>query len=191
MKQILALFTVVMLNLNVMASENPYLINVNIDTKVMELDLSKIVGKTANVTINNMKGEEIFSEFITVKSKSRLYNLKNLSVGTYTVIVEDENQVTYQKVYVSKNSLLADGQVEEITRPMVTQRNQKWIVSSTNNSYPSNVTIVDNEGNVIYTEKSKLYAPVKSYNVSKLKSGEYRLDYTVKNKTFSQNITLK
>ncbi len=191
MKQILALFTVVMLNLNVMASESPYLINVNIDTKVMELDLSKIVGKTVNVTINNMKGDEIFSEVITVKSKSRLYNLKNLTTGTYTVIVDDENQVTYQKVYVSKNSLLADGQVEEITKPVVTQKNQKWIVSSTNTTFPSNVTIVDDEGNVIYAEKSKLYAPVKAYNVSKLKAGEYRLDYTVKNKTFSQDITIK
>lgn len=191
MKQILALLTVVMLNLNVMASENPYLINVNIDTKVMELDLSKIVGRTVHVTINNMKGDEIFSEEITVKSKTRLYNLKNLNTGTYTVIVEDDNQVTYQKVYVSKNSLLADGQVEEFTKPIVTQKDQKWIVSTTNVTYPSNVAIYDNEGNTIYSEKNKLYAAVKAFNVSKLKAGEYRFDYSVRNKTFSQNITIK
>jgi hypothetical protein len=192
MKQILSVIaTMVLLNLNAMTSESPYLINVNIDTKVMAVDLSKLVGQTATVTINNIKGDEIFSEAIVVKSKSRLYNLKNLSTGTYTVIVEDENQITYQKIYVSKSSLLADAEVEEIVRPVIHAKENAWIISTSNVKYPSSVTIVDSEGNTVYSEKSKIYPTVKSYNVKKLQKDTYRVDYSVNGKIFSKNVEIK
>ncbi len=192
MKQILVLFAMLMLNLsNVSASESPYLITVNMDTKVMAVDFSKILGKTVNVTINDMKENEVFSELVTVRSKSRLYNLKNLNVGTYTVIVEDENQITYQKVYVSKNSLLADEKVEEINKPSIIQADNKWIVNGINPNFPAVANIYDLDGNKVFSESIANGTKSKAYNVAKLEKGVYTFIFSVNGKSFIQSVTKK
>lgn len=189
MRQILVLFSFLMLSaVNTFASESPYLVNVDIETKIMVVDLSQTTGKDVSVSIVDLNGNTIFSESLNNKAKSRRYNLSKLPTGTYTVIVEDLNKVSYQKVYVSKKSLLADDNIEEITMPTMINNGNKWSVSGLNTKYNGRIIIFDEDGNEIFTENISKAMTSRSFNVEKLNAGLYSVHYVVNGKTFAQSL---
>lgn len=189
MRQILVLLSFLMLSaVHSFASESPYLVNVDIETKIMVVDLSQTSGKDVNVSILDLNGNTIFSESLNNKAKSRRYNLRKLPTGTYTVIVEDLNKVSYQKVYVSKKSLLADDNIEEITMPALLNNGNKWSLSGMSTKYNGRIIIFDEDGNEIFTENISKAMTSRSFNVEKLKAGQYSVHYVVNGKTFTQSL---
>jgi hypothetical protein len=163
-------------------AESPYLIHAE-KNKVMVIDLKKSFGKEVKVTILNMKGDEIFNEEFTANVNIRKYNLSKLGIGTFTVVVDENHRISYQKVYISKNSLLVDNEIEELVKPSFITQDNKWYLKNVNSKYEGLVEIFDFSGNKIFENKTNKIDKV--YNMSKLPIGEYTLMYTVKDKTFS------
>jgi hypothetical protein len=187
MKQIFALALILFTSFSSFATES-YLVNAE-KNKVMVINLKETVGKEISVSIINAEGKEVFTESFNANSSLRKYNLSKLSIGTFTVIVEDAQKITFQKVYISKNNLLVDAAIEVISKPTLSKSDNKWVINGLNATYESALSIYDAKNNTVYSEKFNGEKSQRIYNVTKLQDGDYSIVYTVNNKTFTYSIT--
>jgi hypothetical protein len=184
---LVALFT----SLNVFAVNNSFTYLVNADKdKVMVINLNKAIGSKVEVSILNKEGEIIFNEKFKAKSKLRKYNLRKLNVGTYTVIVEDNNKVAYQKIHLSKNSLLVDNGIDEIYKPVIKTEGNLWTVSGLANQ-PVSIVIEDAYGNLLTSANIASSDVQKKFDVKNLIAGEYKLIYKIADREFVNSIVKK
>jgi hypothetical protein len=184
MKKVLLFLMVAFTSLNAFADAN-YLVNAE-KNKVMVIDLRKTSGKEVNVTIVDANGETIFAEILSSNASFRKYNLSELATGTFTVVVDDKNTVSFQKIYISNYELLVDANIETITKPTVTKRQNKWVVNNTNN-VDGTLLLADSNGEIIYKGAIAAHKLLSLNNV-KLAAGNYTLTYTVNNKTFNYTL---
>lgn len=184
---LVALFT----SLNVFAVNNSFTYLVNADKdKVMVINLNKAIGSKVEVSILNKEGDIVFNEKFKAKSKLRKYNLRKLNVGTYTVIVEDNNKVAYQKIHLSKNSLLVDNGIDEIYKPVIKTEGNLWTVSGLANQ-PVSIVIEDAYGNLLTSANIASSDVQKKFNVKNLIAGEYKLIYKIADREFINSIVKK
>lgn len=190
MKALLIYATALFTSLSAMASDSVFLISAEKD-KVMVIDLKSTLGRDVKVTIVDLKNDIVFGEQFKAKAPERRYNLSKLNTGTFTVIVEEENKISYQRVYLSKNSLLIDNDIDEIVKPAILTKDNLWCLKGVNTKYTGNVAIIDTDGNRIFNDQIKTGDNEKVYNVSKLRAGEYTMMYTVNGKSFRYNLNKK
>jgi hypothetical protein len=188
MKNVLVLFLAIFTSVSLFANDGNFSILTDKDSKTMVIDLKKNLGGNVVISIVSLDGETVFSEAFKADKKARKYNLSNLKVGTYTLIIEDEEKVSSKKVHISKASLLVDNKIEEMIKPTVISNGDFWVLNVVN-LVGANIIITDEDGNKIYSQVVESSSLNKRFNVSKLPSGTYYINYDLNGKTFSNTVS--
>lgn len=142
-------------------------------TKVsLKGDVVKIFYRSENsdkvrVTIYDANANIIFSEQIKSESSFvRPYNLENLPYGEYTVVIEDKNGKTEEKVsYVNNKGTKSLASI-------ISKKESRGVIVALTSKGDADVTyrLLDNEKNVLYSETQKVNGQsAKSFNLEKVK----------------------
>ncbi len=190
MKNVLVLFLAIFTSASLFANEANFSILADKDNKTMVIDLKKNLGGSVVVSIIDFEGETVFTETFKANKKARKYNLSNLKVGTYTLIVEDAEKVTSKKVHISNASLLVDNNTEELVKPTVVNNGEYWVLN-VSNIVGAKITILDEEGNNLYNYVVESTSLNKKFNVSKLAEGSYTVNYELNGKNFTNTVVKK
>jgi hypothetical protein len=158
------------------AKETPTLAN-TYGENVLGLDLSKWNASKVNVKLTDELGQVLLTENFDLGSmKKRLYNLKNLPDGIYSLKVEDDQKIATQAVAITNGVVLADENISYAYKP-----NLKVIGNTVNINLLSlgnkvTVTILDKENTLVYeNEMGEQKIVTKQFNLKNLPSGKYTI----------------
>lgn len=187
MKNVLILLVAFFTSFNVLANDVNFDLIADITNKTIVLDLKNNVGGNVSVSIVDLDGKTVFNEAFKANKKNRKYNLSNLTVGTYTLLIEDEKAVTTKKVYISKASLLVDDHAEVVNKPTIINNGDSWIIKN-NANVVIDFTISDAQN--ILTKQSLVPGGLdKKINTTKLSAGSYSIAYTINDRDYYTTVT--
>lgn len=133
-------------------------------------DVVKIFYRSENsdrvkVTIYDIRSNIIFSEQIKSESSFvRPYKLKDLPYGEYTVVIEDKNGKTEEKVSYFKEEA-------QVMASIISKKNNRGAVVALFSKGEAEVTyrMVDSSNNVLYSETQKVNGQnTKAFNLERV-----------------------
>lgn len=168
---------------------------------VVEPLATTVEGKTVTVYFNNDKSETVtisitdkynfqllWEEVQTENRRSRGYNFKQLPIGTYTMTIDSDQRIITKEVKVEKN--LSSVISEKITyKPTTTFKNNKWLVNHFAQGEEVGVKILDEDYETVFEDSFKNEAVIgKSYSLTELPTGIYRLVIKTDNQSYTKVI---
>jgi hypothetical protein len=187
MKNVLILVVAFLTSFSVLANDVNFDLITDLTNKTITLDLRKNLGSDVSVLIVDLEGTTVFNEEFRASKKARKYNLANLAVGTYELIIEDATSITTKKVYISNANLLVDDKALVIIKPSIVKTGDSWIVKN-NADVVVDFTISD-ENNVLTKQTLKPGGLDKKIYNTKLESGTYSVSYSINGREYYTTIT--
>jgi hypothetical protein len=187
MKNIVVLLVAFLTSFAAMANDVNFDLITDITNKTIILDLKNNLGGDVTVSIIDLEGTTVFNEEFKANKKNRKYNLSNLNVGTYTLIVEDVKSVTSKKVYISNASLLVDDNANVVNKPTMIKSGDSWIVK--NNSNTEIGFTISDANNILTKQKLVPGALDKKLYTTNIPSGVYYITYTINGRDYYSTIT--
>jgi len=138
--------------------------------KTFTLDLADWATQTVEVSITDLFGRILLSE--KTNTTRKIYNLKNLDNGTYTIEVRNKTAIMYTKVDVTNNALQS-GSTEIVYRPMMSVTKDHIDLNALTQGKTVYVSIYS-EGNSIFSlEYVNTPTVTQRFDLSALPAGEY------------------
>ena len=123
----------------------------------------------------------------------KLYNLKKLPIGDYTVRVESEQKIILQTISVTDKYLnVATGTKKEIYKPRVHCTTSILDINMLHfENSPANFKLLDQNYNLIFEEDLQEFGSInKRYDLKKLPAATYLVEISTNNYTYNQTLTL-
>lgn len=144
------------------------------------------------IRIKDENGTVLFNEKSANQNKfHRMYNLKNLPSGTYTVIVENEHKIVIQPILMNGRFLKIETTAQkEVYKPTLTLKASTVVINMLHfEKSPILLTLKDKYHEVVYCDEFKAYGSLnKRLNMAKLPAENYLLEITTENYTVVKNI---
>jgi hypothetical protein len=189
MKKLFVIAVALIVSVIANAKTNSFVMSIS--PKTFVLDLKQWQNTSIEVSIKDETGVVIFNESLKNPKSGRMYILSQLENGNYTFVVEDAQKIVYQYVEVVENAVKINENTEEVFKPAFNTTSNYWTIHAMSLNKEANVKIIDNDGNVIFSETVTKPVVEKKYNVSKLQSGVYEIIYGIGDETFTHTAIKK
>jgi hypothetical protein len=161
--------------------------------KTLQVKVDKAVNETVEISIETQTGTVVYSEKVVRTGSWKQFDLRQLEVGDYRLIVENSRSKTIQPFIVEFTSIKIETSERTIKQlPQVLKVGngidarayllQKGEIS---------LIIMDNLGFTVFKEKTNTLALAKHYNLSKLPSGIYFIELKADDEVKYETITIK
>lgn len=151
-------------------------VTVSATKKVLTVKIQDSEISDATVSIVNTEGVEIFNETVVgTQENLRKYNLQQLEIGTYTLIVKRKRSKLIQPFAVNfENIDVLTALRETRFTPVVVLKGTTLNVSASSFGKPGiNISISDNFGLNVFTAEYNDFTLQKRYDLSKMQNGAY------------------
>jgi hypothetical protein len=159
----------------------------DISNKTVVLNLSSWKQSSITVTIKNDDGNIVFSEKIEKPNSSRQYNLSKVGNGDYIISIENKQKIAIQSLSIKGDKVEFSKKIEETFKPIFTFKENVWAIQALTLGKNAEVTIFDENNNVVFFEKIEKPVLEKQYNVSKLPAGNYDIQYSINEQYFTHS----
>jgi Secretion system C-terminal sorting domain len=175
-----------------MANEPEIDLKNGIDGKSIVLKLDS-QSADSNIRLIDSDGNVLFYENSGGKNLNKKFNLENLEEGIYSLKVDSEFSSFIYNVTVGDETVIIEKGSEVKNKPVARQIDKKVYLNYLNSSLsPVNISILDNNDNVVYEETRESELIVKGiYNLYRAPKGDYRLMVKFGNETYFENIVIK
>ena len=195
-KTILFVFVLLFSKTLIFANEiNPSVKIINAESKIFALILNDAKLTDVTIRILDLAGVTLLEEEITVNNKfSKSYDLSKLPRGTYEVELEDEFFYQKQLLKITSNGLeILNNEEDKIFKPTVLLKGETILLNMLVLGKENvEITILDQNREELFSEKIENTKTIhRSYNLSKLESGNYIVSVRIKGKVFRNTVYLK
>lgn len=150
------------------------------------------VNEGTSIRLLNEKGQVLFSDETKFGKYGKVFNLEKLERGKLVLEVEDQETVQLLPITVTEQS--ASMELENQTtyiKPIVRVQNGEMKVFLRAGHQPFVMRMLDNFNDMVYRQTVKdTLGGMKRYDVSKLPSGKYNIQFTADGRSFYHTITL-
>ena len=160
-----------------MAKETSVFSVKNAGTNGISLQLTNVIETQIQVSIKDLNGVTLYDDTLSKhKINHRKYDLRNLPIGSYSVIVTYDKMMKIQKIKKQHNSIkIEKDTVQTIFKPTFNEHSDYLDLNilslSKQNIY---LKIEDDEGRIIYTNQNQINGSYqKRFNLSQLPEGSY------------------
>jgi len=160
-----------------MAKETSVFSVKNAGTNGISLQLTNVIETQIQVSIKDLNGVTLYDDTLSKhKINHRKYDLRNLPIGSYSVIVTYDKMMKIQKIKKQHNSIkIEKDTVQTIFKPTFNEHSDYLDLNilslSKQNIY---LKIEDDEGRIIYTNQNQINGSYqKRFNLSQLQEGSY------------------
>ncbi len=146
------------------------------NTKAIVVSFTNVTEEGVTVSIEGQDGLLVTDKVIAKPNFSKKYNLINLGVGSYSVIITKKATKTIQSFELTTHDVvLFETERKEKFMPSINQKGAKLDVNVLLGKYSNiKVNIYDNEGHKVYDDINYVLLNLhKRYDLSKLSSGGY------------------
>lgn len=171
------------------ASEGPTLVTAFAGS-LMKLDLSAWGQGSVVVSIESNDGNLLLNESLVGKS-SKVYDLKQVPNGAYTLTIENEFKKATQKLSKNNDEIAEFGDAEVTFKPIVSVSKDLLKLNYLAQGKEVKVSIEStNDTDVFYTNTyAKTGSLNKAFDISNLPTGSYKIVISAGNETFTTPIT--
>ncbi|GHE69653.1 MULTISPECIES: hypothetical protein [Roseivirga] len=153
----------------------------------------KNVTEGTKVSIWNRSGDLLFSDRVTGESYSKVFDLKHLQKGELLLEVENESSLEVLPIEVTEESATLKRNEEKVyVKPVVrlTHNELKVFLGENKNGFEMKMT--DQFNDLVYKHHlDGSEGGMKRYDVSKLSSGKYNIQFTADGRSFYHTIIIK
>jgi hypothetical protein len=137
--------------------------------KSILVDLTQWAGKSVTLSIKNEAGAILHTAQLSAFSGSRVYNLKNLDNGSYTIAIEDGKKISFQNFSINE-IVQVNPKAINIFRPSVIKKGNLVFVNSLLLGKDATITLRDEDGLVLHRIQAQNQPSFgKIYDTSKLR----------------------
>ncbi len=168
----------------------------NLETKLasksVEVSLKEINRQGISIKLYDKNNALLLTEQVASKNYSKRFNLQNLESGTYELVFEDQLQITTQKLELENDKAIVDTEsTVTFYKPQFKFNNNRLDINCFVGGKDVVVTINDEDGNAVYTDKhSNLVVLENRYNLERLSHGSYYVQAYIGGKTFDYKVKL-
>ena len=173
-----------------LAAKTPTFLKSN-DSRSIILHLNAWKSDKIVVSIKDMAGVTVFSEKIQNPSGNRKYDLSGLAQGQYGFVVEDGLKLAEQTLVITNEGVVVNPSTAESFRPVFKTDANIWKVQGLALNQTTEVAIFDENGNKVFNEKIEKPVVERAYDVSRLDKGNYTIEYSNGNDTFTHRAIKK
>ena len=161
-----------------------------ISDKSFSVSLSKWKSTEVEISIVDQFGTVVISETVSPETnKARVYNMKFMEDGNYTVVVEDATKTSKQAVTLDAGSINVGVDSKTFYKPMFKYDNDLVKINYLALGNKVSVKLIDSEGNLLYNEKFENEAAInKALNIKSLQSGFYYASITTEDATYTFDV---
>lgn len=153
--------------------------------KTFTLDLADWATQTVDVQITDLYGRILLNDNMTATRK--VYNLKNLEKGTYTIAVSNRTAIMSTVVDVTNDAVVSRKSTIRY-RPVLAVAKDHFDVNALTEGKAVFVSIYS-EGNTVFTKKYVNTPTVtQRYDLTQLPAGEYTIRVSKGNDVLTQSI---
>lgn len=159
------------------------------EAKVLVVDLNDWAKADLKISIKDENNEVLLDDQLNAgQLTSRKYNLKNLPIGNYTLIIAGSQKVAVHSIDVSNNSVVINNQdVEVYFRPTLTVKEGAVELNHLALGKKVQVSISDQRGVFFVKEYKDMGSVNKRFDTSTLPKGSYVVSVSTKNQYVSKS----
>ena len=125
-------------------------------------------------------GVRLVSEEISAEAKPamKVFNLKNLPAGSYSVVVAMDNKETIQPITITEEDIFIEEGLRQVYLVPTIKVGDKYVDVSWLNSRISDLSfeIMSPEGTTIFEDElNNVFKVERRYNIEQLRKGEYTM----------------
>jgi len=187
MKTQLFVFLFSFLSMGIFANSNPVFTKVG--DKSITIKTGNWKSDAVNVIIKDADGATILSENLNTDKTGRVYNLKNLPAGIYSIEMSDDLRITTQAFTLNKDAVVMDKAVETLYKPVFASSDNTVDLNLMNLGNNVSIKITDRQNNTYLDQKEHETSINKRFDVSSLPAGIYTMSINMDGRTFSHDFT--
>ncbi|MBK8515299.1 MAG: hypothetical protein IPL55_03120 [Saprospiraceae bacterium] len=154
------------------------------NSKSLFIQTSEWKSENIRIQIIEQRGEVILDETVKTSTGIRKYNLKNLPVGDYTLEVSDDLKISTRKFEILSKNVILSGDNEIFYKPIVFWNSKIMDLNLLNLGHSAEVTIIDENNNVVLTQDFKTPVVHKRYDISLLPRGPYNVNVSSNGRSY-------
>ncbi|MEP7323169.1 MAG: hypothetical protein ABI761_14685 [Saprospiraceae bacterium] len=179
-----AMNTGLMASVPLTAAEIP--VHISATSKWLIVDKSNWKASKIEVSIKKADGTILIQEDI---NESKKYNLKNLPVGSYTLELEDAQQVRIQNLEVSRDMMYSTN-ITTVYKPHLIFNTDNVAMNLMTQGHSATVTITNSEGKTIFSENIvDEVSATRKYNLKDVPAGDYSIQVYIAGQQFSKSFS--
>jgi len=168
-----------------------------------EISLSTENQKAVVLNMNNIKigthislrdehGKLLFEDIADANQYGKVFNLSLLEKGELQLEIENNETLEIMSIEVTASSAaIMAGSDQLFQKPIVKHNGESMKIYFGKSEHGMNVTMLDQYGDVAFKDKvGEGDGSLKRYDVSKLSSGKYNIQFTANGRSFYHTITL-
>ncbi|WP_373516624.1 hypothetical protein [Pricia sp.] len=156
---------------------------------VLEMDAQS---NALNIKLIDENAQTIYSENILDVNYAKMFNLKNLAVGTYYFTVENTVSSVVYTLNVNSSGVTIANKEENSPKPIFRKTGDKVFVNLFNGDQQKvDIEIVDSRNRIVYKESIKGELIIgKAFNFENAVKGNYTIRVADGEETYYQNISI-
>lgn len=179
-----AMNTGLMASVPLTAAEIP--VHISPTSKWLIVDKSNWKASKIEVSIKKADGTVLIHEDI---NESKKYNLKNVPVGSYTLELEDDQQVRIQNLEVSGDMMYSTN-ITTVYKPHLIFNADNVAMNLMTQGLPATITITNSEGKTIFSEKIvDEVSATRRYNLKDVPAGDYSIQVYIAGQQFTKSFS--
>ncbi|MCB0645309.1 MAG: T9SS type A sorting domain-containing protein [Saprospiraceae bacterium] len=161
-----------------------------VSDKSFAINLSAFKSDEVEVSIVDQFGVVVISETVATQSnKARVYNMKHMEDGNYTVVLQDITKTSKQEVILNDGEIVVGEQSNTVYKPRFNTSGDVVKINYLALGKDVTVRLTDADGNVLYTEDINNLAVVsKALNVAALDRGFYYASVVTPEATYTYDV---
>ena len=188
-----AVAAIVLLTSGFMASANESEREVSLTTEkqkavVLKMDKVKI---GTQISLFDNDGNVLFKDKTKTSQYGKVFNLDLLEKGELKLEIENAETLEVLSIEVTETEAwLKPGEQEIIQKPIIKHNSDLMKVYFGESHTEMKITVFDQYGSVAFRDANEKGNGLKRYDISKLQSGKYNIQFTADGRSFYHTITL-
>ncbi|MFT6871789.1 MAG: hypothetical protein ACJAVN_000791 [Roseivirga sp.] len=189
-----AVAAIVLLASGFLASANESEREISLSTenqKAVVLNMNNIKVGT-HISLRDEHGKLLFEDIADANQYGKIFNLSLLEKGELQLEIENDETLEVMSIEVTASSAsIKAGSDQLFQKPIVKHNGESMKIYFGESEDGMKVTVLDQYGDVAFKDKVEAGdGSLKRYDVSKLSSGKYNIQFTANGRSFYHTITL-
>ncbi|MFY0594363.1 DUF3244 domain-containing protein [Roseivirga sp.] len=143
------------------------------------------------ISLLDENGKVLFQDEASAEAYGKVFNLSKLDKGQLQLEIESDETLEVMSIQVTEESArIESGSKKLIEKPIIKHNDKGMKIYFGKDHAGMKVSVFDEQGSIAFRDNVESNGSMKRYDISKLSSGEYKVQFTADGRSFYHTITL-